>query len=87
MELNTALWYTGGLMAFLVLLQVMAKPLEWAFRIVGNSIAGGVALLLVNAAGNFVGFHIGLNPFTAVTVGMLGIPGLIALVVVRTILG
>lgn len=87
MEVSSALWYAGGFILLLILLQVLAKPLEWAFRIVGNSIAGGVALLLVNAAGGYVGFHIGLNPFTAVTVGMLGVPGLLAIAMVRLLLG
>lgn len=87
MDLTTALWYTGGLIALLVLLQILAKPLEWAARIIGNSIVGGCALLLINEAGQYVGFHVGLNPVTALLVGMLGLPGLVAVGLARAILG
>lgn len=87
MDLSSAVGYVVGLIALLIALQVLAKPLEWTARIVGNSIAGGLGIWLVNLIGGLVGFHLGLNPVSAVVVGLLGVPGLVALGVMRWILG
>lgn len=87
MDLNTAFWYAMGLIAILMLLHVLSKPLEVALRVLGSSVVGGLALWVVNLVGGLVGFHIGLNPVSAVIVGVLGVPGLVGLGVLRAILG
>lgn len=87
MDAASAVGYVVGLIALLIALQVLAKPLEWTARIVGNSIAGGLGIWLVNLVGGLFGLHLGLNPVSAVVVGLLGLPGLIALGIMRWILG
>lgn len=87
MDVGTAFWYAMGLIFVLLLLHVLAKPLELVLRVLGSSIVGGIALWLVNLAGGIIGFHIGLNPVSAVVVGVLGIPGLLGLGLLRAILG
>lgn len=87
MELNSAIWYAMGVIFLLLLLHLLAKPLEVLLRLVGSSLVGGVALWALNLAGGLVGFHIGLNPVSAATVGLLGVPGLIGLGLLRLILG
>lgn len=87
MDVDTAFWYAMGLIFVLLLLHVLAKPLELMLRVLGSSIVGGMALWLVNLAGGVVGFHIGLNPVTAAVVGVLGVPGLLGLGILRVILG
>jgi inhibitor of the pro-sigma K processing machinery len=87
MDSTTAVWYAAGLLVLLLLVQLLAKPLEITARILGNSLMGGLAIWVVNLVGVHVGFQIGLNPVSAVIVGMLGLPGLISLGAVRIILG
>ncbi|HWI53566.1 MAG TPA: pro-sigmaK processing inhibitor BofA family protein [Symbiobacteriaceae bacterium] len=87
MGLTTAFWYAAGIIAALVLLQLFARQLEMLLRVLGNSIVGGIALWLLNAVGGQVGFHLALNPVTAGITGLLGVPGLISLVLMRRILG
>ena len=48
-----------------------------------NIVVGGLLLLLVNYIGGNFGFVIPLNWITALIVGILGIPGLITLVVLK----
>ena len=87
MELASAVGYVVGLIALLIALQILAKPVEWTARIVGNSIAGGLGIWVVNLVGGLFGLHLGLNPVTAAVVGLLGVPGLVALGIMRWILG
>ncbi|MFZ5823800.1 MAG: pro-sigmaK processing inhibitor BofA family protein [Bacillota bacterium] len=87
MDLNTAFFYAMGVILVLMLLHVLAKPLEVALRVLGSSLVGGLVLWVVNLAGGLVGFHIGLNPVSAMIVGVLGVPGLLGLGLLRAIVG
>lgn len=87
MDVSTTLWYALGLICVLLLLQVLAKPLEVLVRVLGSSLLGGAALWVVNLVGGWVGFHLGLNPVSAAIVGVLGIPGFVGLTILRVILG
>ena len=55
-------------------------------KLVLNSILGGILIFIINAVGANFGFHIGLNIFTAIFVGLLGIPGAGLLVILQIIL-
>jgi inhibitor of the pro-sigma K processing machinery len=87
MDLTTAFWYAAGIILALVLVQLLAKPIELAVRVLANSVVGGLALWVVNQVGGAFHFHIGLNPISAVVVGVLGAPGLVSLGIIRAILG
>lgn len=84
---TTAFWYVAGVVMLLIALQVLARPMEICLKILGNSIAGGVVLWVINAVGGLVGIHLALNPASAAIVGILGIPGLVGLGAMRLILG
>lgn len=51
-----------------------------------NSILGAILLFLINVIGASFGFHIGINIFTMICVGILGIPGAGLLVILQIIL-
>lgn len=87
MESTTVFWYVAGVILLLIALQALARPIEICLKIVGNSIAGGLVLWLLNAVGGLVGFHLALNPASAAIVGLLGLPGLLGLGAMRLILG
>lgn len=84
---TTAVFYAVAVIVLLILLQMMARPLEMLLRLLGNSIAGGVALWALNMVGEFAHFHLALNPVSAAIVGIMGLPGVLALGIMRTILG
>ncbi len=74
------------LVAGLVLFTVFKTPLKFIVGLVLNSLLGGLLLFLLNFIFAMFGFGIGVNVFTAVTVGLLGIPGLIMLIILALIL-
>lgn len=86
MDLITACWYAAGIIALLVLLQVLAKPLELMLKMVASSLVGGIGLWVLNALGGLVGFHLALNPVSAAIAGLLGVPGVASLALMRLIL-
>ncbi len=79
MDMTTAFWYAAGIIVLLVALQVLATPLQILARVLGSSVVGGIGLFLLNQVGGLVGFHVGLNPVSAVIAGMLGVPGVVGL--------
>ncbi|MCI8617725.1 MAG: pro-sigmaK processing inhibitor BofA [Clostridia bacterium] len=67
--------------------KVFIVPIKKILKLVINSILGGVAIYLINLIGGTFGFHIGLNIFTSVLIGLLGLPGTVCLVIVKLFIG
>lgn len=62
-------------------------PITKILKLILNSVLGAVLIYVINLIGNGFDFHIGLNFFTSVIVGILGIPGAICIVVVKLLIG
>lgn len=63
--------------------KVFIVPIKKILKLVINSILGGVTIYLINIIGGTFGFHIGLNIFTSVLIGLLGLPGAVCLIIVK----
>jgi len=75
--------YLGCLIGIIVVGKIFIVPIKFIIKLLINSIIGGILLYAINLVGAMWGFHIGINLITAVTVGLLGIPGAILLVVIQ----
>ena len=62
------------------------KPLKLALRVVLNSALGLGVLWLLNSTAPVTGLTLGVNWFNALTVGVLGLPGLGLLLLVKWVL-
>ena len=71
------------LSAAVVAAGIFMKPIKTVLKFVANSILGLLVLLVVNLVGSLWGIHIGLNPFMAIAVGLLGVPGVIAILIAQ----
>lgn len=71
---------------FIILLLIVGAPMK-PIRFIGNVavklIIGALMLFFVNSLGAFINFHIPINGVTAAVSGLLGIPGLLLLVLVK----
>ena len=65
---------------------LLRKPLKMVLRVVLNSALGFGALWLLNATAAVTGIFLGLNLFNALTIGVLGVPGLGLLLLVKWVL-
>ena len=67
--------------------RIFIVPLKKILKLVLNSILGGVVIFIINLIGANFGFHIGLNFFTSILIGLLGLPGVVCLIVVKLLVG
>lgn len=66
--------------------RLLHRPLKLALRVVLNSAMGLLALWLLDSAAPVTGLTLGVNWFNALTVGVLGVPGLGLLLLVKWVL-
>ena len=82
---NTMFLYIIGVVLACVLIVVFSIPLGKLLRLAVNSALGGICIIAFNFVSQLFGFFIGVNAFTAITVGILGIPGFVMLLMLRLI--
>lgn len=70
-----------------ILGKIFYIPLKHIGKLLLNSIFGGISLIILNGIGSLFSFHIGLNVGTALTIGILGLPGAILLIALKLFLG
>ena len=77
----------GLLCAFVLLgvVQLFSTPLRLALKVLLNTLLGFAALFLTNLAGSAAGLTLGMNLLNALVIGVLGIPGLVLLVLLRVV--
>lgn len=68
-----------------LLFKLLGKPLCWLAKLFINALLGFVALFLFNFFGDFVGLSLGLNWFNAIVAGVLGVPGIVLLLLIKYI--
>lgn len=68
------LW-TVAAVALTAALVLLRRPLGAVARLAARSLAGLGGIWLFNLVGGFIGVQVGLNLFTGLTVGLLGLPG------------
>ena len=69
------------------ILKLFKTPLKIALRTVGNTALGFGALWALNLTTAYTGLSLGLNLFNALTIALLGMPGLGLLLLVKWVLG
>ena len=67
--------------------RIFIVPIKKILKLVLNSILGGVVIFIINVIGNNFGFHIGLNFFTSILIGLLGLPGVVCLIIIKLLVG
>ncbi|MBQ2782782.1 MAG: pro-sigmaK processing inhibitor BofA family protein [Oscillospiraceae bacterium] len=69
------------------IIRLFKTPLKLALRTVGNTALGFGALWALNLTTAYTGLSLGLNLFNALTIALLGVPGLGLLLLVKWVLG
>ena len=66
--------------------RIFIVPITTILKLIFNSILGGVVIFIINLIGSTFSFHIGLNFFTSIVVGLLGLPGAVSLIIIKLLL-
>lgn len=85
-EMAIVLAYSAGIMLIFMLSWILVVPFKIVGKFVINALIGGVLIILFNFFGQYTDIYIGLNEITALIVGVLGIPGFIAILLIKLIL-
>lgn len=85
METNL-LTYLAYICFLIIFGKIFIVPITKIVKLVINSIIGGILIYLINLIGGLWGFHIGLNVFTSILIGLLGLPGAVCLVIVKLLI-
>lgn len=65
---------------------LLLVPMKFLWRLLAGGVLGALALMLVNLVGALFGFSVSVNPFTAMAVGFLGLPGAILVVILQLLI-
>lgn len=65
---------------------LLLAPMKLLWRLLAGGVLGALALMLVNLFGALFRFSINVNPFTAMAVGFLGLPGAALIIVLQLLL-
>ena len=86
LSVGTLLAFLAGLVLLYIVGILLVIPIKFLIKLLLNAILGGILLFVFNFIGGLFGLSIAINPFNAVIVGILGIPGVILLLVLQVIL-
>lgn len=65
---------------------LLLAPMKLLWRLLAGGVLGALMLMIVNLAGSPFGFSVSVNPFTAMAVGFLGLPGAALVIVLQLLL-
>jgi inhibitor of the pro-sigma K processing machinery len=80
---GTVVGYLLGVLIVFVAAKIFFVPLKKVLRIVLNSALGALVLVIINLFGPFLHIYIGVNPVSALVLGLLGVPGLCLLMILQ----
>ncbi len=82
-EIGIVLAYSAGIMLIFMLSWLLIIPFKIVGKFILNALIGGLLIVVFNFFGQFTGVYVGLNEITALIVGILGIPGFIAILAIK----
>jgi inhibitor of the pro-sigma K processing machinery len=85
-DIGIVLAYSAGIMLIFMLSWILVIPFKIVGKFVLNALIGGFLIILFNFFGQLTGVNIGVNEITALIVGLLGVPGFIAILAIKLIL-
>jgi len=86
-DFNSIIPYIACILFLFIFGKIFIVPIKTILRLVINSVLGGLMIFIINLVGSIWGFHIGINLVTSIFVGILGIPGVIVIVIIKLLLG
>lgn len=83
MEISVILPFLGALLAIFIILKILSAPFKLIIKLVINGLIGGLIIYVINWIGAGFNFALPLEWWSAILVGILGIPGAIILILIQ----
>ena len=87
LDINMVLIYGFGIILLFIIGRAFLMPMKIISKLVLNTLLGAAGLFIINYIGGFFGFHIALNIVTALITGFLGEPGVVLLILLKSVFG
>lgn len=87
MDTSSVITYLACICFIFIFGRIFIVPIKKILKLIFNSLLGGLAICIINLIGSGFNFHIGLNIFTSIIVGILGIPGAICIIILKVLIG
>ncbi len=83
MENYSFLLYVFCFITLIIVGKLMVLPIKKIIKLIINSVLGIMLMNVINVIGNNYNFHLGINWWTILISGLLGIPGVILVVILK----
>lgn len=83
MEISPVLAFIVGVALLAIFLKIISFPIKTIIRLVINAIIGGVLLYIIDMFGASIGFTLDITWWSALLVGIAGIPGVILVAIIQ----
>ena len=87
MDSNSIIAYIACIFFLFIFGKIFIVPIKTIFKLIINSVLGGLTIFIINIIGSLWGFHIGLNLITSIFIGVLGVPGAIVVIFIKLLVG
>ena len=83
MSISPVLAFIIGVVLLAIVLKIIAFPIKRIIQLVINAIVGGLLLYIINMFGASIGFTLDITWWSALIVGVLGVPGVIIVAIIQ----
>lgn len=87
LDYNSIIAFIACIFFIFIVGKIFILPLKTILKFILNSVVGGIIIFIINLIGGLWNFHIGLNIFTSIIVGILGVPGTILVIMIKLLIG
>lgn len=78
--------FAVGLALICLIGYLLLVPRRFMWRLLADGVLGAMVLMIVNLIGSIFDFSVAVNPFTAMAVGFLGLPGAALVILLQVFL-
>ena len=81
--MSSYIFYPCLAAAVLIAMRLFSLPIKWIGKLIINTAAGVVLLMLLSYLESYIGIPIGINALTVSVSAVLGVPGIVLLLMIR----
>ena len=85
-NIESILIVIGVIVGAVLFIKLLSIPMKLIVKLLLNALSGFVMLFIFNFIAQFAGFSLSITPLSCIIAGILGIPGVIILIVLKFVM-
>lgn len=86
LNINNIIAFVACIFFLFIIGKIFIVPIKLILKLCLNSLLGALFIFIINIIGSIWNFHIGINVVTSVFIGLLGIPGALAVILIKILI-